>query len=128
MLCSTIIPTINRPSLERAVRSALDQELGLEQHEILVFNNSSGPLPEVAWLKAPQNTIVNTHSNLHDASNKGAAMASGKYINFLHNDDYLLPGALKALADAAESTGCCWVCGAYKLVDDKGNLISVDRP
>jgi hypothetical protein len=55
-------------------------------------------------------------------------IASGKYINFLHDDDYLLPGALRILTDIAESSGCYWVYGAYNLIDDEGNLISVTRP
>lgn len=39
MLCSTIIPTVNRSTLERSVRSALDQDLGPVLDEIFVFNN-----------------------------------------------------------------------------------------
>lgn len=128
MLCSTIIPTVNRPSLERAVKSALEQDLGPELHEILVFNNSDQSLPAADWLTSPQITIIDSHSNLIDASNGGARMASGKYINFLHDDDYLLPGALKALVDLAESSGCYWVYGALNRIDDEGNFMSVNRP
>jgi glycosyltransferase involved in cell wall biosynthesis len=128
MLFSTIIPTVNRSTLERAVKSALEQDLPPESHEILVFNNSDGPLPETDWLRSPRVTIIDSHSELIDASNRGARMASGKYINFLHDDDYLLPGALKALVNAAEATGCHWACGAYDLVDDEGNFMADVRP
>jgi glycosyltransferase involved in cell wall biosynthesis len=127
-LCSTIIPTVNRSTLERSVRSALKQDLGPELHEILVFNNSAGDLTEADWMSSPQVKIINTHSNLTHASNLGAEMATGKYINFLHDDDYLHPGALKALAGAAEESGCDWVYGAYHLVDDEGNHVSTERP
>lgn len=126
MLCSTIIPTVNRPTLERAVKSALEQDLEPGSHEILVFNNSDKPLPEIDWLNSPKVTIVNTHSNMIDASNKGAAMSSGKYINFLHDDDYLLPGALKALMEIAESSGLSWVHGTHNRIDDDGNFMSVN--
>jgi glycosyltransferase involved in cell wall biosynthesis len=128
MLCSTIIPTVNRPTLERSVKSALKQDLGPKSHEILVFNNSDKPLPETDWLCSPPVKVINTHSNLNDASNKGGKMASGKYINFLHDDDYLLPGALDSLIAKAETTESYWVCGAYNLVDDAGNFISTVRP
>ena len=127
MLCSTIIPTVNRHTLERSVRSALEQDLQPESHEILVFNNSDGPLPETDWLSSPQIKVINTHSNLIDASNLGAEMAAGKYINFLHDDDYLLPGALKALVEMAEASGNYWITGAHNLVDDEDNFISVVR-
>lgn len=128
MLCSTIIPTINRPSLEQAVKSAVDQELSSDLHEILIYNNSPQPLPDTDWLKSSKVTVVNSHSNMIDALNKGAVLASGTYINFLDDDDYLLPGALKALLDKATTTACDWVVGAYNLVDDDGDLISVVRP
>ena len=128
MLCSTIIPTVNRPTLERSVMSALEQDLGPELHEILVFNNSDKPLPETDWLSSPQVKIIDTHSNLIHASNLGAEMATGKYINFLHDDDYLHSGALKSLMDKADASGSVWACGAYNLVDDDGNFISTVRP
>jgi glycosyltransferase involved in cell wall biosynthesis len=128
IICSTIIPTVNRHTLERSVRSALNQDLGPELHEILVFNNSDGPLPETDWLSSPQVKIIDTHSNVNHASNLGARMASGKYINFLHDDDYLHPGALKKLVEVAEASGYYWTCGGYNLVDDDGNLISFVRP
>ncbi|MCE7985809.1 MAG: glycosyltransferase [Caldilinea sp. CFX5] len=125
MLCTTIIPTINRPSLERAVKSALEQNLDDHLHEILIYNNSRQPLPDVDWLKSSKVTVINSYSNLIDAMNKGANLASGTYINFLDDDDYLLPNALKALLDKAMLTGCNWIYGAYNLVDDDGNFISV---
>jgi glycosyltransferase involved in cell wall biosynthesis len=128
MLLSTIIPTVNRPTLKRAVLSALEQEFEPELHEIIVFNNSDQPLPDSDWLRSPKVTIVNSHSGFFDAFNKGAELASGKYIHVLPDDDYLLPGGLKALVDLAENTGCYWVCGAYNLVDDDGNFISVTLP
>jgi GT2 family glycosyltransferase len=106
----------------------MQQDLRPESHEILVFNNSDGLLPNTDWLSAPQVKIVNTHSNVNDASNKGAAMACGKYVNFLHDDDYLQPGALKALVAAADTSQRLWVCGAWDLVDDDSNYMSTVRP
>jgi glycosyltransferase involved in cell wall biosynthesis len=108
--------------------SALEQDLDPESHEILVFNNSNGPLPETDWLSSPRIKIIDSHSNLIHASNLGARMAAGKFINFLHDDDYLLPGALKALVEAGEISGNYWICGAYNLIDDEGNFVSLIEP
>ena len=129
MLCSTIIPTVNRPSLERAVKSVLEQDLNSGLHEIIVVNDSGQPLPEVKWLKSPQITVVNTNRCERSvACNVGAAISRGKYLKILHDDDYLLPGALRALIDVAEATGCYWVYGAINRVDNNDAFISVDRP
>lgn len=49
MLCSTIIPTVNRPSFERVVKSGLDQELNPEVHKIIVVNDSGKPVLEMDW-------------------------------------------------------------------------------
>ncbi|MCE5307541.1 MAG: glycosyltransferase [Acidobacteriales bacterium] len=125
MICTTIIPTINRPTLERTVKSVLDQGLDPTQHEILIFNNSDKQLPEANWLRSPKIRIIESHSNVIDASNRGGAMARGKYVNFLHDDDYLLPNALNGLLALAESSGCSWVYGAYELVDDTTNAVSL---
>lgn len=128
MYCSTIIPTVNRSTLAQAVISAVEQGLDADEHEVLVFNNSGKPLPDEDWLSAPHIKIINSYSNAIAATNQGLQMASGKYIKILHDDDYLLPGALKALIDVAEETGCSWVYGAYHRIDNNGALISTDRP
>ena len=129
MLCSTVIPTINRPSLERSVKSAVAQDLDPEDHEIIVVNDSGRPLPGHDWIKSPQIAIVNT--NRCDRSvvcNAGAALGTGKYLKILQDDDYLLPGGLRALIDVAESTQASLVYGAFKRVDDGGTLMSVQMP
>ena len=128
MLCSTIIPTVNRSTLAQTVNSVVEQGLSPEEHEILIFNNSGKPLPNESWLLAPHIKIVNSYSNTIDATNRGLLMASGKYVKILHDDDYLLPGALKALIAKAEETGCCWVYGSYQRIDNDGALMSTDRP
>jgi len=128
MLCSTIIPTVNRPSLERAVKSALAQELDPASHEIIIVNDSGQPLPEADWLKFPQITLVNTNRcERCVARNVGAAVASGKYLHFLDDDDYLLPGGLQALLTVAELSNCHWVHGALNRVDNEDSFISVNR-
>lgn len=129
MLCSTIIPTIGRPTLARAVKSALEQDLEPELHEIIVVNDSGSPLDEADWLKLPQVTVVDTNRCERSvARNVGAAIASGQYLHFLDDDDYLLPGGLKALLNVAESSDCCWIYGAQRCVRRDGSFIYDNRP
>jgi hypothetical protein len=129
MLCSTIIPTVNRPSFERAIKSALEQDLDPGLHEIIVVNDSGKPLPELDWLKSPKITIINTYKCERSiAQTMGAAIGSGKYIKILQDDDYLLPGALNALIEVAEESGSPWVYGVSNRVDDNNVFISENRP
>jgi glycosyltransferase involved in cell wall biosynthesis len=128
MLCSTIIPTVNRPSLERAVKSVIEQDLDPQMHEIIVVNDSGEPLPKKEWLKSSYIKIVNTNRCERSvACNVGAAVASGRYLKFLHDDDCLLPGALRTLISIAESSGCAWVHGVLNRVDDAGRFISLNK-
>lgn len=129
MLCTTIIPTINRPSFEPAVKSALSQDLSLDEHEIIVVNDSGQPLPDYAWLRTPQVTVINTNKRERSvACNAGAALAKGKYLKILQDDDFLLPGALRELLRVAEQTGSYWVYGAFNRVDDEYEHMSVQEP
>lgn len=129
MLCTTVIPTVNRPSFEKAVKSALEQDLSTDQYEIIVVNDSGEPLPDYEWLRSPQIKIVNTNRCERSvAQTMGAAVGRGKYIKILQDDDYLLPGGLKSLVDLAESTGCYWAYGAANRVDNDDVFMSVNRP
>ena len=129
MLCSTIIPTINRPSFIPALKSVLAQELTSDEHEVIVVNDSGKPLPEMDLLRSPQVTVINTNKCERSvACNAGAAVARGKYLKILQDDDLLTPGALRALIDVAESTGSYWVYGAFERVDDEYRHMSVQEP
>lgn len=128
ILCSTIIPTINRPTLTRAVESALEQNIAPGRHELIVVNNSGDLLPQEHWQTSPNVTIVNTNrTKISFTHNVGAAVAKGKFLHFLHDDDYLLPGGLKALLDAAQTSDSLWIYGALNRIDDDGAFMSVNR-
>jgi glycosyltransferase involved in cell wall biosynthesis len=83
MFCSTVIPTIGRSTLSRAVKSVLDQEVDPEQFEVIVVNDSGSPLPEEDWQKSERVTIKSTNQhNRTVARNAVAAIAKGGSINF----------------------------------------------
>ena len=54
MFCSTIIPTVNRPTLTRAVQSVLNQDYRQDDFEVIVVNDSGRPLSQAAWQEGPQ--------------------------------------------------------------------------
>lgn len=128
MLCSVVIPTIGRDSLARAVQSVLQQGLEPTEYEIIVVNDSGVPLSQADWMSASQVTVLTTNrSRVCFASNAGAAMAQGKYLKILHDDDYLLPNGLRALLDTAETTGCSVAVGGLELGNNDNNLMEIHR-
>lgn len=125
MISSTIVPTIGRPTLARAVDSVLSQESPGE-FEVIVVNDSGVPLPPADWRDDPRVSIIHTQRRERCvARNAGAAIAHGRYLHFLDDDDWLLPGALAAMTNLADATGGAWLYGGSQLVDRQGNALIV---
>jgi glycosyltransferase involved in cell wall biosynthesis len=124
MLVSTIIPTVARPTLSRAVTTVLEQDLGGGAHEVIVVNDSGQPLPPAEWQDCPGVTVLNVHRVERAlARNAGAAVARGAHLHFLDDDDFLLPGGLAAMLAGAAATGGAFVAGGVRLVDGEGRLV-----
>jgi GT2 family glycosyltransferase len=127
---STIIPTINRPSLSRAVCSVLDQDFRNADFEVIVVNDSGQPLPDSDWQHSEQVKVINTYRRERSvARNAGAAIAKGKYLHFLDDDDVLLPGALEAFwALDCRIGDAVWLYGSYQTVDNGGKVVEELHP
>lgn len=124
MFCTTIIPTVGRDTLSRAVCSVLEQELPAGDFEVIVVNDSGKPLPAMAWQAAPQVQVLNTNRRERSvARNAGAAVARGKYLHFLDDDDWILPGAFKVLHELDGLQDALWLYGSYRTVDNCGRLV-----
>jgi len=126
MFFSYIIPTIGRKSLETAVQSVLDQKFSNADFEVIVVNDSGTTLPEADWHKSSRVSIINTNrSERSFARNSGAAVARGKYLAFLDDDDWILPGALEYFWNLAiQHPDAVWLYGGIRIVDDQIRTIA----
>jgi len=117
---SYIIPTIGRKSLEIAAQSVLSQDFSHADFEIIVVNDSGSRLPSTAWHASPHVSIINTNKCERSfARNSGAAIAKGKYLAFLDDDDWILPGALHAFWQLANRhPNAAWLYGGIRIVDE----------
>ena len=125
MFSSTIIPTVGRESLIFSVRSLLDQEFTPEDFEVIVVNDSGSPLPEADWHFSPRVKIIDTQRRERGAArNTGAAVARGRYLHFLDDDDILLPGGLQAFWQLSQAApDAVWLHGHYQSVDNDGQVL-----
>jgi glycosyltransferase involved in cell wall biosynthesis len=118
LFCSTIIPTIGRKTLSRAVESIFDQDFSSGNFELIVVNDSGEALPDSSWQKSRNLKIINTSRRERSvARNAGASIAKGKYLHFLDDDDWLAPGALQAFWELSRSSAAKWLYGVSQLVD-----------
>ena len=126
MFCSVIIPTIGRPTLDRAVASVLDQDFSRDEYEVIVVNDSGKTLPNSEWQCSQSITILNTNRRERSfARNSGAAIAKGNYLAFLDDDDWLLPGALPAFWGlACQNPESVWLYGGIRIVDELEQLLA----
>lgn len=125
MFLTTIVPTIGRKALQRAVQSVLDQDFSQEEHEIIVINDSGSRLPDASWNHSPIVSVVNTNRvERCFARNVGAALARGRYLHFLDDDDWLLPGALQTFWRLSNKfQNSVWLYGGTVLFDREDNPI-----
>lgn len=126
---STVIATIGRRSLDRAIRSVLEQQAPL-QFELIVVNDRPQPLPRKAWHTDRRVRILNTNRRERSfARNTGAATARGRYLHFLDDDDYLLPGAWAAMLSLLhDHPGHACYHGATLLVDRENRPLMTLQP
>ncbi len=101
-----------------AVESVLSQDFKEEDYEIIVVNDSGGPLPAAPWQRSERVKMIQTNRRERSvARNTGAAMARGRYLHFLDDDDWLASGALGNFWKASQAQDGMWIYGVTQLVD-----------
>ncbi len=129
MFCSTIIPTVGRVSLSRAVNSVLEQSFEQDNFEVIVVNDSGHSLKGAGWRVSSRVSVIDTNQVERSAArNTGAAIAKGRYLHFLDDDDWLLPGALKAFWSIDQVSDAAWLHGSYQTVDNEGSFVAEYHP
>lgn len=112
--------------MEVAINSILSQELSQANFEIIVVNDSGEVLPESGWRLSPRIRIINTNKCERSfARNSGAAIARGKYLAFLDDDDWILPGALEKFWQLANRyPNAAWLYGGIRIVNDQDESLA----
>ena len=126
---SVIIPVYNT---QKYIKDCLDSVLGQYQRddfEIIVVDDGStdrtGAILD-EYKKYPEVRIIHQkNGGLSNARNTGLECARGKYIFFLDSDDYLIPGYLSSMVEAAKRYDADIVQSGYQYLE-KGRLQPVE--
>ena len=98
---SVCVPMYNNSTtIARCLRSILDQD-GVEFEVVIVDDHSSDDCVAIAtaMLRSGDRLVSNgSRLGLNGNHNKCLELARGECIQFVHGDDWLLPGALETLA------------------------------
>lgn len=128
---SIIIPSWNQGRfIKRTLLSILNQNY---PGNVQVIVSDGGSTDEtVNVLKSFGDQIIwwsKKDKGFVDAVMKGAAEATGEILAIQSSDDYYLPGAFRAMAEAfAQNPDAGFVCGAECSIDLSGKIISVSQP
>lgn len=100
-LISVCVPMYNNSAtIERCLQSVLNQD-GVEFEIVIVDDQSTDDGASIAAsLLRPEDRLIRNDSRLglNGNHNECLKLSRGDYIQFLHGDDWLLPGALRTLA------------------------------
>jgi len=112
--------------LDVAVNSVLTQKLSIAEFEVIVVNDSGRQLQDAKWHTLPQVRIINTNKCERSfARNTGASVAKGKYLAFLDDDDWILPGTLETFWNLANQyPDAVWLYGGIRIVDEQIRTIA----
>jgi len=118
---SIVIPVYDHAELTFQCLRSLFNEVDVTTTEIIVANDAStdetGKLLE---LFGDRITVVNNEHNLGfgETCNRGAAVAKGKYLVFLNNDTWVLPGWLSELERSVEEDDSVGAVGSMFIYPD----------
>ena len=105
-LCSVIVPVYNAENyLAECIESVQTQ--GYMNYELLLVDDGSTDKSAIICddyaSKNPKIVVVHkVNGGVSSARNTGIDLSTGQYVMFLDADDYLVPGSLRVLIEAAE--------------------------
>jgi glycosyltransferase involved in cell wall biosynthesis len=127
---SVVVPTLGRPALALALRSALDQR-GVDVEVLVVDDGSAGRAGVVAERVGDARIRLLRHDGRHGpgaARNTGVGAANAAWVALLDDDDLWAPDKLVRQLDAARATGRDWVYAGAVGVDDRHRVLHVEPP
>ncbi len=130
-LFSIILTTYNRPDLLQDALASVGSQ-ALSDFEVILINDNGEPVEHLLAAYDFPITYIRQGRNqgLSAARNAGLALARGRYVVYLDDDDIYLPNHLAVLAEAFEQHPGCVVYTGVEYVNEKlegGQRIELGR-
>lgn len=133
-LVTIVMPATKTRFLAQAIESALGQDY--PSLEVVVLDDGSSdpamaPLLERYAEREPDRFRFVRHDNVGQSEtiNRGMEMAAGEFAGYLSDDDLLLPGAVRRLAEAlAASPDTVVAYPSYEVIDEEGEVLDTITP
>jgi len=115
---TVVIPTYNRKAyLKEAVESCFAGNDDLDVEVVVVDDGSTDGTR--AYLEGLEDNrvqpIFQRSKGAQAARNRGAQAATGRYVKFLDDDDWLIEGALSEEVDQLDEAGCEYSYGNFRV-------------
>jgi glycosyltransferase involved in cell wall biosynthesis len=120
-----VTPTFNAIATVRETLASIQAQSGEIDHVVIDGGSTDGTvaLLEEEAAAGRLRFVSEPDDGLSDAFNKGVAMATGDLIGWLNADDVYEPGALAAVAAAAEASPSAeWVVGHCSIMGEDGSV------
>jgi glycosyltransferase involved in cell wall biosynthesis len=127
---SILVPAYRAGFLDLSIASALGQTYS--DFELLISDDSAGDDVEIVARKWTDGRIryMRNSTERRVGGNRDflLSMASGRYIKFLFDDDFLFPEALERMVTAAEEHRAQLVFTAWHMVNEVGRILQSYGP
>jgi glycosyltransferase involved in cell wall biosynthesis len=124
MIVTIVTPTLNAVDyLGECIKSVqANQTSDIEIEHVIVDGGSTDGTIELAEA-AGLRVMTGKDRGIFDAINKGSFNSRGELLGFLGADDVMLPGGMQAVVDAYRTSGCRWVVGGIRWIDEHGRSL-----
>jgi len=123
-LSIVIVTYKSKEYISRCIRSIYEATQGLSFEIIIIDNGSGDGLGKFLHAKFPEVILIKNEKNEGFARgvNRGAKLASGRYLYILNPDTQLYPDTMKIMLNFIEEHPMCYLVGA-RTIDEMGRSI-----
>jgi glycosyltransferase involved in cell wall biosynthesis len=121
MIVTVVTPTLNAAGYLRecieSVQANAAPDIEIE-HVIVDGGSTDGTVELAKAFGLP--LLTGKDRGIFDAINKGSLNSRGELLGFLGADDVMLPGGIEAVVATYRASGCRWVVGGIRWIDERG--------